>query len=241
MATITGLTADRMLAIEAASIVDGEIIAGNLILSKHDGNQINAGPVVGPQGATGQAGPMGFIPGQIITWPGTVLPAQAQYGHWVWCNGGIYSKATYPIATSHIASAWDTAMGQAAPPAGQFRVPDLRGLVPAGMDAMPVGAARASRVTRAAALIIATKTGEETHAISITEMALHSHPILPLSGHIPLSDAAVVGVAQVGGQAYTGNIGYSDLPPNTNSVGGGTAHETMQPTIFVSYIVKLDD
>src|SRR5262249_94967 len=155
-------------------VVDGEIIAGNLILTKHDGNQINAGPVTGPQGATGPTGPIGFIPGHIMLWPGTVLPAQATYGHWVWCNGATYSKATYPIASSHIASGWDTAMGQAAPPAGQFRVPDMRGLVPAGMDAMPVGAARASRVTRAAALIIATKTGEETHTIAVTEMPSHN-------------------------------------------------------------------
>jgi hypothetical protein len=44
MATVTGLTAARMLAIEAASVVDGEIdVNGHLILTKHDGTSFDAG------------------------------------------------------------------------------------------------------------------------------------------------------------------------------------------------------
>lgn len=44
MATITGLTAERMREIEAASIVDGTINAsGHLILTRYDGTQIDAG------------------------------------------------------------------------------------------------------------------------------------------------------------------------------------------------------
>ena len=56
MATITGLTAARMLEIEAASIVDGDIVGDDLFLTKHDGSVVNAGNVRGPQGV---AGPMG--------------------------------------------------------------------------------------------------------------------------------------------------------------------------------------
>lgn len=57
MTTVTGLTADRMLAIEAASVVDGDVDGnGNLILTKHDGTQINAGSVKGPQGPAGPVG-----------------------------------------------------------------------------------------------------------------------------------------------------------------------------------------
>lgn len=44
MATITGLTAERMREIEAASIVDGHVDAsGHLILTRYDGSQIDAG------------------------------------------------------------------------------------------------------------------------------------------------------------------------------------------------------
>jgi hypothetical protein len=57
MATVTGLTAERMLEIEAASIVDGNVDgSGNLILERHDGSPINAGSVIGPAGPTGPVG-----------------------------------------------------------------------------------------------------------------------------------------------------------------------------------------
>ena len=56
MTTVTSLTADRMLAIEAASVVDGDVVGGNLILTKHDGSQINAGSVTGAQGPPGPVG-----------------------------------------------------------------------------------------------------------------------------------------------------------------------------------------
>lgn len=56
MATVTGLTADRMLAIEAASVVDGDVVGDNLILTQHGGTQINAGSVRGPQGDPGPVG-----------------------------------------------------------------------------------------------------------------------------------------------------------------------------------------
>lgn len=56
MATITGLTAERMLEIEAASVVDGDVVGNDLILAKHDGSIINAGNVRGPAGPTGPMG-----------------------------------------------------------------------------------------------------------------------------------------------------------------------------------------
>lgn len=59
MATITGLTADRMQEIIDATIVDVDVISGNLILTKEDGSTINAGSVIGPTGATGATGATG--------------------------------------------------------------------------------------------------------------------------------------------------------------------------------------
>lgn len=54
MAIINVLTAARMLEIEANSVVDGEVNQdGRLILTTHAGASIDAGDVVGPQGATG--------------------------------------------------------------------------------------------------------------------------------------------------------------------------------------------
>lgn len=53
MATVTGLTAARMAEIEAASVVDGEVVGNDLILTTHGGIPINAGNVRGPTGPAG--------------------------------------------------------------------------------------------------------------------------------------------------------------------------------------------
>jgi hypothetical protein len=56
MATITGLTADRMQEIIDATIVDADVIGDNLILTKDDGSTINAGNVRGPAGSSTAGG-----------------------------------------------------------------------------------------------------------------------------------------------------------------------------------------
>lgn len=61
MAAVTGLTAARMLAIEAASVVDGEVVGDDLILTKHDGSTVNAGNVRGPTDPTDTAATPGTI------------------------------------------------------------------------------------------------------------------------------------------------------------------------------------
>jgi hypothetical protein len=53
MATVTGLTAARMLAIEAAAIVDGDVVGDHLVLTRHDGVTIDVGDVRGPEGPAG--------------------------------------------------------------------------------------------------------------------------------------------------------------------------------------------
>lgn len=295
MATVTGLTAERMLAIEGASVVDGEVVDGDLVLKKHDGTTIDAGSVVGPVGPQGPAG-LSPIPGEVKLWPGDVLPDQAVYGLWAWANGDIYDEATYPIASTHIASAWKTAHGLADPGAGKFRVPDMRGFVPAGPDAMPVGAPRANRVTRPEGLLIGKSTGEEKHILVVAELASHGHGFvgnaLPAHGHtagfsgnqLPAhghnSFSTVPGMKHASNFARTGTgHGVSDVGNITGSsdpavgnpittgvsagvpsgavgvngssagtpsgtvtaVGNSTPHENLQPTVFVPYIVKLDD
>lgn len=56
MATVTGLTAERMLEIEAQSIVDGNVVGDNLILTRFDTTTIDAGSVRGPTGSPGITG-----------------------------------------------------------------------------------------------------------------------------------------------------------------------------------------
>lgn len=274
MATITGLTAERMKEIEDASVVDGEIIGGNLILTKHDGTTIDAGPVIGPPGPAGPTGPISSIPGEVKLWPGDILPDEVAYGLWTWANGGVFNIADYPLAAANISPAWKTAHGQSDPGAGKFRVPDLRGLTPAGLDAMPVGSQRASRVTRSVAIVLAGKSGTEVHLLSGSEMPAHSHVVnshahggVTVAGGVDhvhglangfavasadgttyaqggtgFSRWTVNGNTSIGGSsAYSHAHGVYAEAPGTNAQGGSTSHENLQPTVFVPYIVKLDD
>lgn len=77
MARVTGLTAERMLEIEAASIVDGLIVGDDLILRKFDGSEINAGNVRGPEGPVG---PASSVVGAILQVPAGAGQAIASGG-----------------------------------------------------------------------------------------------------------------------------------------------------------------
>lgn len=66
MPTVTGLTAERMLEIEASAIIDGDIVGNDLVLKRYDEGLINAGNVRGPVG-----------PPAIITCTSTTRPASA--------------------------------------------------------------------------------------------------------------------------------------------------------------------
>lgn len=59
MAQVTGFTAERMLEIQNATIVDANIVGNDLILTRFDETTINVGPVVGPAGPEGDPGTPG--------------------------------------------------------------------------------------------------------------------------------------------------------------------------------------
>lgn len=246
MATVTGLTAERMLEIESQTVVGGEIVGDHLILHKHDGTTVDTGPFPpGPQGPAGPAG--GMIPGEIRLWPGGVLPVALDYGKWVWADGAVYAVATYPDAAANIATQWRTFAGASDPGVPNFRVPDLRGLIPAGLDQMP-GGARANRLTRAVSIVIAGKTGEEIHTISVPEMPAHAHGVTD-PGHVHSSKvypSLGTTMSRIDRGAGTPGASVVDMNPATTGItiqtsGSNNAHENMQPTVFVPYIVKMDD
>lgn len=70
MATVTGFTAERMLEMEDATIISGEVVGDDLILETKDGTPINAGNVRGPIGPSGGA----FIQCTNATQPALTAP-----------------------------------------------------------------------------------------------------------------------------------------------------------------------
>jgi microcystin-dependent protein len=69
--------------------------------------------------------------------------------------------------------------------------------------------------------------GEETHTLSVTEMPAHQHG---MGWHIKAA------IGTIGGSYYMGDSSPDDL---TEPAGGGAAHNNMQPTSFVNFMIKL--
>lgn len=183
------------------------------------------------------------MPGEVRLWPGASVPALSKYGRWVWADGAAYSSATFPEASANIAPAWKTHAGKPDPGAGMFRVPDLRGSVATGLDAMP-GGARANRITRAAAAVLAAIAGEEFHVLSLAETAPHVHGVNdPQHYHNRPAAVGTGGVWSLLNASDGGPVpsSYSPTGITLASAGGGGAHENLPPVTFVPYIVKLDD
>jgi microcystin-dependent protein len=110
-----------------------------------------------------------------------------------------------------------------------FNVPDLRGRVAAGADQM-FGAAAASRITlnttQGVYNTLGASGGEQAHQLTTVELASHTHSIGGLATNTGTNTAPSVG----------------NNPPTwtgaTGSTGGDTAHNNIQPTLVVNYIIK---
>jgi|688.fasta_scaffold264430_3 microcystin-dependent protein len=97
-------------------------------------------------------------------------------------------------------------------------VPDLRGRAPIGYGQ---GSGLTNRTT------IGANTGFETHTLIESEMPLHNH-----SGQI------VFGTGSGGSSAVTITGNNPTAQPPTGSTGGNGAHNNMQPSTVVNFIIK---
>lgn len=129
---------------------------------------------------------------------------------WLACDGTAYGTTEYPALYAAIG----TVFGDNG--AGTFRVPDLAGR-------LPVGIGSGSGLTPRA---LADSGGEEAHALSVAELAEHSHSL-----DLTLLTGSVLGVplsGQPGGD-------YGDL--STKDAGSGTAHNTMPPFLGLQFFI----
>lgn len=117
MATVTGFTAERMLAMEADTVISGTITGDNLILTKKGGGTVSAGNVRGP---VGPIGPDGNPTGTIIMGGWAVAPSGYLLLNGATVVGGV---ATYATLASMYPS-WVSG--------GNLVLPDTLGVVPLG-------------------------------------------------------------------------------------------------------------
>lgn len=159
-----------------------------------------------------------FSSGMIMPFAGTSAPTG-----WVFCDGAAISRTTYADLFTAIASTYGAGDGSTT-----FNVPDLRGRVIAGQDDM--GGTSADRLTAQTGGIdgdtLGAVGGTETHTLALTEMPNSFYYNSNLS-QVTLDNFA----------SYNDTARVSDVITHTTQ-GGGGAHNNVQPTIVLNYIIK---
>ena len=160
---------------------------------------------------------------------------------WLLCDGAAVSRATYATLFAAIGTTWGVGDGSTT-----FNVPDMRGRA-------PIGAGTGSGLTPRT---LGSKLGEENHALTLAENGTHTHTggLHAHTGgaHNHTITTSVVtdngGRVHCGAASSTGTTAYTtsggavattyDGAVATTSSGSGTAHNTMQPSAVVNFIIK---
>ena len=150
------------------------------------------------------------------------------------CDGAAISRSTYSTLFGLLATTYGSGDGSST-----FNIPDLRGRVIAGQDDM--GGASANRLTGLTGGVdgdvLGGSGGAETHTLATSELPAHDHDV-----DTAFKNNSTNGVP---GNYPTGtdlsSPSAAQLGANTNSIkntGGGGAHNNVQPTIILNYIIK---
>lgn len=157
--------------------------------------------------------------GAVIPYAGSSAPTG-----WLLAYGQAVSRTTYATLFGVISTTYGVGDGSTT-----FNLPDLRGRVPAGLDNL--GGSSANTITNAAADSLGGGYGSETHTLTEAEMPAHTHGF---SGGFRYGGTPNNYEYGTGGSASDNQTKYSE----TASVGSGTSHNNVQPTLFISYIIK---
>lgn len=130
-------------------------------------------------------------------------------GGWLPCDGSAVSRATYSALFTAISTTWGAGDGSTT-----FNVPDFRRRTAVGSGGTGTG-------------VLGNATGNtggaETVTLSITEMPAHTH-----ANQQGFSASSSGGTVQGAGAAFS----------TSGSTGGGGAHNNMQPSAVVTYVIK---
>ncbi len=146
---------------------------------------------------------------------------------WLFCDGSSVLRATYPDLFTAIGTTYGSADGT------HFNVPDMRGRTPIGVGTgtgggtsgtgLPTGGSALTAVVRAG------WKGEETHVLTVGELAAHDHGInLYTSG---------VSTPRPPFPSTTNTLDPGDQHLTT-STGSDTPHNNIQPVMGVNFIIK---
>lgn len=175
----------------------------------------------------------GVPTGTISPFGGTVIPAG-----YLLCDGTQYSTTTYADLFNIVGTMYCPGPCTM----GMFAVPDLRGKVPAGQGGTALSGT------------IGSSVGAETHTLSSAEMPVHTHTgITDAQGahthgysldrgdstgfpHECFYSGHGCGLVDFGFSTSAGGVHQHNLI--VNNAGSGAAHNNIQPSLIIKYIIK---
>ncbi len=148
---------------------------------------------------------------------------------WLLCDGSAVSRTTYADLFAGIGTTYGSGDGSTT-----FNLPDMRGRVAMGAGTGTGGGASGNGKPTGGSALSARSPGDwggaQTHTLTIAEMPSHSH-----------GTSAGDGFANSPGNtkfALASNAGCNNTTCTTAAVGGGQAHNNIQPFVVLNHIVK---
>jgi len=167
--------------------------------------------------------------GSLLPYAGSSAPSG-----FLLCYGQAVSRTTYADLFSAIGTTYGVGDGSST-----FNLPDLRGRTVAGQDDM--GGTSADRLTGQSGGVdgdtLGGTGGAETHTLTEAQLAAHDHQIKWDSNVNTNAENAAAFAGNVAFNTFWDGSRYSSGSPVANA-GSGSAHNNVQPTIILNYIIK---
>lgn len=164
-----------------------------------------------------------FVAGMVIPFAGSSAPTG-----FLLCGGQAVSRTTYSDLFAVVGTTYGVGDGSST-----FNLPDLQGRVVAGKDDM--SGSSANRLTDQTGGLngdtLGDTGGTESHTLTTAQLPAHSHGTVVTA--VTPSFKTNTGD---GGASVVQSISVSSGATNT---GSGSAHNNVQPTIILNYIIKI--
>jgi microcystin-dependent protein len=213
------------------------LTATSITTSVLDVTQIQGGGATftGNVSATQYYGGGANLTGIVAVPSGAVFPfagAAAPSGFFL-CYGQAVSRTTYSALFAAIGTIYGAGNGSTT-----FTLPDIRGRAVAGQDDM--GGASANRLTGTSGSVngdtLGGTGGAETHTLTTAELAAHTHG----AGSYRIQTGGDAAQSSANGAVFRNEINGpgTAVSGSSSSAGSGSAHNNVQPTIILNYIIK---